>query len=752
VAVAYDSVGVAAGGSSPQTYTHTTVAASTTVVVGASIDGVNVGATTSCTLGGLGMTSLGQITSGTGTTGIIQGWVMHGVAAGGHTIIVTCSTAADIEAGSMAYSGAGQVGAPVLTHSSVNGTTASAAVTGTTTGNMVAGFVACGDSISSTTQTFRWMDNQMAGAGQATGNGAGADAASTGGTVTMSWTIATSPWACLAVEVQPAAPPPPPLVSRARPGKSNRRRFHHRQQPWPLPPGPIVHYATGAGSVTANVTQAVTATAVGAGSVAALPAPSVITGLAGGGHGWFVDQYNQPRLYWADIAYGLPANAGRYTNTYQQDFDQFHALRASQGLNANACHPFGHSHTGCNNDVGNTWDGVYPFTINGSAATLTGQAGTVGLNSTFWTRIDYMFTSAAANGMTILLNISMSCDMPTGASHGFANGVFQHATTAQIQTASQLIATRYLTTPNLIWYYGDDYYNDDNTNYNAMQTGIAASGDTRPATIEYYSTGTTARRDISGSPTGTPFPWGASYATFNWCYEYWVTYFAIEFAYQENSQIPVVWGDGFFYEDGGNAAGDAHIMRNMVWWALASGARGCTMGTESGVQWPTGELTVLGAQAWFNNSAKAVRTYFEGLPGWYNLLPDLSSALVTAGRGSRQAYNAGQWGNVNIGTDNYVCASRTPDGSLAVIYCAVAFSITIDQTQMGAGYTATWVDPVTAATSSGTPGATYNSGTAKGSNSIGDADWVLVLQGPPLSIPVSHPVQPPIYGWMGSYY
>jgi hypothetical protein len=105
----------------------------------------------------------------------------------------------------MAYSGAGQVSSAFTAQSATTGTTASVAVTPNTSGNMIAGFVACGDAVNSTTQTSRWIDNQMGGAGQATGNGAGADAASTGSTVTMSWGINVSPWAVIAVEVQAAA-------------------------------------------------------------------------------------------------------------------------------------------------------------------------------------------------------------------------------------------------------------------------------------------------------------------------------------------------------------------------------------------------------------------------------------------------------------------------------------------------------------------------------------------------------------------
>ena len=131
MAVAFDSVGPSAagsGGASPRSYTHTTSAALTTVVVGASLDGVAVGATSTCTIGGVSATSLGQVAAGGGTTGIVQAWYLHGVASGAHTIVVTCSTAADVECGSMAYSGAGHLSAAFTNHNSGTGTTASVAV------------------------------------------------------------------------------------------------------------------------------------------------------------------------------------------------------------------------------------------------------------------------------------------------------------------------------------------------------------------------------------------------------------------------------------------------------------------------------------------------------------------------------------------------------------------------------------------------------------------------------------------------
>jgi Putative collagen-binding domain of a collagenase len=76
-----------------------------------------------------------------------------------------------------------------------------------------------------------------------------------------------------------------------------------------------------------------------------------------------------------------------------------------------------------------------------------------------------------------------------------------------------------------------------------------------------------------------------------------------------------------------------------------------------------------------------------------------------------------------------VAASITPDGSLAVLYPPAHTTVTIDQAQLHAGYSATWVDPATGANSAAATGSAYSS-TTQGSNSQGDPDWVLVLQAP----------------------
>ena len=63
------------------------------------------------------------------------------------------------------------------------------------------------------------------------------------------------------------------------------------------------------------------------------------------------------------------------------------------------------------------------------------------------------------------------------------------------------------------------------------------------------------------------------------------------------------------------------------------------------------------------------------------------------------------------------------------MYLPAHTTVTIEQAKLPAGYSATWVDPITCATAAAATGSTYDS-TTQGTNSQGDPDWVLVLQAP----------------------
>ena len=160
-----------------------------------------------------------------------------------------------------------------------------------------------------------------------------------------------------------------------------------------------------------------------------------------------------------------------------------------------------------------------------------------------------------------------------------------------------------------------------------------------------------------------------------------------------------------------------------------------SIGDEAVWPWASGSAAAVTGSTFHTAFIPAVSAAFAALPGWHRLYPDTGSQLVTAGRGTHVAaiVSGGSATPYIVNTDNYVTASRTPDtgsgSTLAVIYCGLAMSITIDQTKMKAGYTATWLDPANGASFPGVAGSTYNSTTARGNNSAGDPDWVLVLKG-----------------------
>jgi len=126
---------------------------------------------------------------------------------------------------------------------------------------------------------------------------------------------------------------------------------------------------------------------------------------------------------------------------------------------------------------------------------------------------------------------------------------------------------------------------------------------------------------------------------------------------------------------------------------------------------------------------------------WYNLAPDQSHELVTAGFGSCPSTGS------SLGV-NCVTAAETPDHTLALAYLPQGGTITVNLGRLAHLITARWFDPTNDrfAAISGSPFA--NSGsqqfTPPGDNSAGDTDWVLVLQAPgPPPLPASSGPPPP---------
>ena len=481
---------------------------------------------------------------------------------------------------------------------------------------------------------------------------------------------------------------------------------------------------------------------------------SYITGLTTDSStgGYWHDQNSTPRFLMYDNPWALVFNSGEWNGsgggTYQQDISSYMTSRGAQGFNGAYLSALGNLDNDGSYQDGRTWDGVYPFTANGTAGEITSSSQTLALNNPYWQRVDYVFSQAEAAGITILFNIAYTAN----ASHGnFDPGGALDATVlsqTQYMAYGTAVAERYASSPNLIWMYGNDYFDGQyDTQMGYIRSAIIATGDTRDMSVHVYPE-STSRYDIqntSQGSNGSTFAYGN--AQFNTVYTYNVTYFGVELAYKEAAahsitQLPVHWGDGYFYDSGADIPTD-QMMRQMAWWAISSGARGTNTGSNDIWPWAAGSPAAVTTGNWYTTEASIARTQVETLRNWQKLLPDVNSTLVTSGRGTH-ASGISTGSNYNGGTNDYVTASRVSDGSLAIIYGAKAYSITIDQTKMAAGYTATWLDPTNGTTITTTPGSTYSS-SGLGNNSAGEPDWVLFLEGP--ASPVVNPPGPPLYGF-----
>jgi hypothetical protein len=457
---------------------------------------------------------------------------------------------------------------------------------------------------------------------------------------------------------------------------------------------------------------------------AAAAGPAFLAGISGDGT-HFTDQRGQPLMVVGEDVWDIIINGGRWNGNFNTDIDGYTATRGGQGYNLAEVQMFSSNYDGADYVFtdGRDWDGTWPFAGSTDPTTTPDPA--------FWARRDYFFSSCAARGITVLMNAST-------ASLGIAGCWIRSWTTTQWQAYGTFLAGRYAATPNLLWITGDDYFGDRDTELSAWLAALRAGGDTHPGSIQLYQEGTSRYDLFTGAHD--PLPYGAN-AQFDWVYTYAPTYIGIIDACTKEpgpsdvvqGRIPAIWGDGTYYGDGtpgGNTS--TQLQRNLTWWALSSGACGISIGRNGIWEWTSSSAGFVSSDPignFMTAQIPAIKAAFSGLPGWQQLLPDAASTLVTSGRGTPSAPLAsGGSATPYTGTsDAYVTAAYVPGGSLAVIYLSHAGTIGIDESVMQPGYSAFWMDPASGVLAGTAAGPSY---TSSGTNSAGDADWVLILKGP----------------------
>ena len=404
---------------------------------------------------------------------------------------------------------------------------------------------------------------------------------------------------------------------------------------------------------------------------------------------YFIDQLGDPILVKGDSPWAILLNASRTR------MDSYVATRRSQGFNTVLVSLLGNAANGGPANDGRTYDGKRPF-VRGNPRHLA---------NAYWDRVAHFLRECRSRGITV-----MAYPIDGWAGTAAYNGLARSWSTTTAKAYGRAVANRLKGFRNVIWSVGGDYPSEDNraidARMNAVLAGLRAGGMDRVNTIQF-----------NPDQTSLASSYWKPRVDFSFVYSYVATYRMVQRGYNQTRSgrhLPALMGETHYEKYSGV---DGLYLRSQVAWALTSGSPGDFYGSED--VWdeaPTSaDLNTSGAR-----QVSAIRRVFGRLAGWHRLVPDFSSTFITAGRGSRDTADEYFSGNT------YVTGARRADGRLAVIYLPDARrQITIDQSKLGPGYTARWVNPLNGKSAAATERATYSRNSQHGD---GANDWLLVLR------------------------
>jgi hypothetical protein len=350
-----------------------------------------------------------------------------------------------------------------------------------------------------------------------------------------------------------------------------------------------------------------------------------------------------------------------------------------------------------------TYDGIYPFTSGtGTSSDLSSP------NPTYWSRVDTMVQLAQNHGITLMV-----APAETGSLIPLLrrNGVSKDA------DYGAFLGNRYKSYPNIIWISGNDYQTEhwgSDPYVTAVARGIRSADPNHIQTIELGYNSSTSFDDPSWPPL----------IDLNAAYTYYPTYDEVLKAYNEPNPKPVfmVEANYEFEDNDGGRATTNETLRRQEYWTMTSGATGQLYGNHYTWTLPPEWKSRLDTTA--TDQVGYLQALFQSL-AWYNLIPDQSHSLLTAGYGTCTT------GGEVLDSKNATAAS-TSDGSLAVVYTPAAATLTIELGKFRGPVTAQWYDPTTAVFTAASDSPLANSGThdftTQAHNAEGNGDWVLVLR------------------------
>jgi len=426
------------------------------------------------------------------------------------------------------------------------------------------------------------------------------------------------------------------------------------------------------------------------------PPPSNAAWWQAGASGrYLVDQNGTARLMVGDSPHSM------FVNLNSADLSTYLANRQSHGFNVLWVEGLCSDYIGnCRADL-STYDGIKPFT----SGTDEGSFDISTPNEAYWSRVDSYVNAAASYHITILFDT-----WETGALISLARA----SGNDKMRAFGAYLGNRYKDFPNIIWIMGNDFqtWTDDRDNQlmQNLMAGIASADPNHLQTTElsYYR---------SGSLDDTLL---VPYTSLTGVYDYYCAYTEAYAQYNHSPAVPVFFEEGYY-----EFRGSPRYLRTQAWWVALSGANAGQMyGSENIYKFEPGW------QSYLDTVPVAEFGYLNGLlktNKWYDLVPDQSHVIVTAGYGTQDGSESFDCIDVN----DYVTTASLPDGSGSISYVPHGGTLTVDLSKFKRAVTAKWFDPTSgqSTTISGSP--FPNSGSrdfaVPANNSSGDQDWVLQL-------------------------
>jgi hypothetical protein len=450
---------------------------------------------------------------------------------------------------------------------------------------------------------------------------------------------------------------------------------------------------------------------------------------------YLVNSLGQPFLMMAESAQAIQ-------NILPADAQAYFADRGNRGYNGIQFDLVSTPYVFNNNPGYGFSDGLKPFA--GALVTTPNEA--------YFERMDQYVNYCAQYGMLAILNRYEAHD-GINAHDGSVEGDLVAAGESACTTYGQYLGRRYKIFPNVMWHLGNDYTPANQTAFNVIANianGIMVEDTNHLMTVELDAPWSTS---LDSTRYGT-----FSMMTLNGVYTYGGTYGECMVGYNNSSTTfagkagtnktstpcpSVMIEASYEFENvpGGAGNGGTSVnLRRQSYSLMLSGMSGQIVGngyitwfeTSGGrnIYYTTGVGGATGS--WKNNLGSPGtldlmrwKAFFQSIP-WYNLLPDQTHVVGTAGYGTPSIMKP-------VNTDSFVPVAATPDGHLAVAYFSQgnAQSLTVAMTTFAGPVTAQWFDPTNGAykTISGSPFS--NIGTRlfspTGSNGAGDPDRILVL-------------------------